>query len=187
MDTPSYSDITRLVGILAHMQEPYNTHGERTAVFAVRLASALSMSSEEIAMVDISAKLHDIGKLLLRPELLNSNRRLSPAERSELQNHARLGYMIVCEAGYADVIQKAVLHHHEKWDGSGYPHGLKGDQIALPVQIVSICDVYEAMTNMRPYREAYTHQFTVSYLENRKGFDFNPELVDLFLTLVNDG
>ena len=185
LDASTYEEITKLVGIMAHMQEPYNTHGERVSAYAVRMAAALSMSSDDIAMVDIGARLHDIGKLLIRPDVLNSNRKLSHAERAELQNHARIGYMIVSQAGYADVIQEIVLHHHEKWDGSGYPHGIKGEQIPLPVQIISICDVYEAMTNMRPYRPAYTHDFTISYLKTRKRSDFDPQLVDLFVSQVD--
>lgn len=185
MSEPCYSEIAKLVGIMSHMHEPYNTHGERVSTFAGRLARALKLSADEISMVEIGAHLHDIGKLLLRPEVLNSPRRLSPVERAELQNHARLGFMIVSQAGYADLIQKIVLFHHEKWDGSGYPHGVKGDQIIMPVQIVSICDVYEAMTNLRPYRDAYSHEFVISYLKSRKGSDFSPQLVDQFVTHVD--
>jgi HD-GYP domain-containing protein (c-di-GMP phosphodiesterase class II) len=169
------------------MQEVYNTHGERVSAYAVQLAAGLSMSSDEIAMLEVGAKLNDIGKLLVRRELLNAGRPLSPAEKTDLENHAHLGHLIVSRAGYADIIQKIVLHHHEKWDGTGYPRGIKGNQIPLPVQIVSICDVYEAMTHMRPYREAYSHEFTISYLKSRATFDFSPQLVDLFVAQVRHG
>lgn len=187
MTTPCYSDITKLVGIMAHMQEIYNTHGEHVSELALRMAAGLSMSSDEIAMLDVGAKLHDIGKLLVRRELLNAGRPLSFAEKADLENHAHLGHLIVSEAGYADIIQQIVLHHHEKWDGTGYPHGLMGDQIPLSVQIVSICDVYEAMTHTRPYREAYSHEFTIAYLKSRAAFDFSQQLVDMFVAQVSHG
>jgi putative nucleotidyltransferase with HDIG domain len=184
VNTPDYEDIIKLVGILTHMREPFDHHGSRVAELAVRMATVAGMSSHEIKLVGVGAHLHDIGKQLIRVELLNSTRKLTDAEIAEMQNHTKLGWHIVTLAGYDKIIQDIVHHHHEKFDGSGYPFGLQKKQIPLVAQVVSICDVYEALTNRRPYREPYTLSFTKALMQRLKGTDFDPELVDLFFEKV---
>lgn len=184
MNTPDYHDIIRLVGILSHMREPYDSHGARVAGLAVRMATAVGMSPDDVKMVGIGAHLHDVGKLLIRVDLLNTTRKLSDAERAEMQSHTRLGWNIVTQAGYGTLIQQMVQFHHEKWNGTGYPHRLMGDVIPLAAQVISVCDVYEAMTNNRPYREAYSHEFTEAFMRSRKKIDFDGALVDLFFEKV---
>jgi putative two-component system response regulator len=184
LNTPDYFDIAKLVGILSHMREPYDTHGPRVAGFAARLATAIAMSPDDVRMVTIGAHLHDIGKLIVRADILNAPRKLNDAERAEMQSHVRLGYNIVQEAGYATIIKEIVMYHHEKWNGTGYPHGLMGDAIPMPAQVVAVCDVYEAMTNARPYRESYSHSFTEAFMKSRRKIDFNAVLVDLFFEQV---
>lgn len=180
MNTPAYDDIAKLIGILIHMREPFDSHGPRVAGFAVRLATAMGMSSDEVQMIGVGAHLHDIGKLLIRQDLLNAPRRLNDAERAEMQTHTQLGWRIVTQAGYSRTIQNIVLSHQEKWNGNGYPNGLLGDAISKEAQIVGICDVFEALTNTRPYRDAFSPEFAQSFIKSRKKTDFNPELVDLF-------
>lgn len=184
MNIPDYDEITKLVGILIHMREPYDSHGARVASLAARMAAEMGMTPDEIKMIGIGAHLHDVGKLMIRVSILNATRKLSYSERAEMQNHPRLGWSVVSQAGYDTVVQDIVLLHHEKWNGTGYPNGLMGDLIPLPAQIVSICDVYEALTNIRPYRAAYTHEEAQALIRTLKNKDFNADLVDLFLEKV---
>jgi putative two-component system response regulator len=184
LNTPDYGDIAKLVSILIHMREPYNGHGARVADFAVRMATAAGLSSSDVKLIGIGAQLHDIGKLLIRPDLLNATRKLNDSERAEMQNHTRLGHNIVFQAGYEKMICDIVLFHQEKWNGSGYPLGLMGDQIPMPAQIVSVCDVYEALTNTRPYRLAYSVEEARALMLTLKNIDFGSHLVEMFFEKV---
>ena len=179
--TDNYSDVIELVGILAHMREPYDHHGSLVSKLVTKMIAAMNIPGEQI---EIGAHIHDIGKLLIRPELVNMPRKLTAAERAEMQNHTSLGWAAVQRAGYSQTIQDIVHHHHEAWDGSGYPIGLQDELIPLAARIVTICDVYEALTNRRPYREAYSHDFAKALMISLRGKDFDPRLIDLFFEKV---
>lgn len=169
------------------MREPFDHHGNGTAMLAIKLARACGLNESEVEMIGHAARLHDIGKILLRTELLNAPRKLTEAERSEMQTHVTLGWAIVNEARYSSSIQEVVRYHHERLDGSGYPDGLAGSQIPQVAQLVSVCDVYFALTSPRPYREAFSHNFAKAMIQKDKGSRFDPELVDLFFDRVARG
>lgn len=179
-----YEDVVDLVGILAFMREPFDSHGLGVAERVEKMCEAMNISEPEKGLIVTGAHLHDIGKLLIRPELVNMPRKLTAAERADMQNHTGLGWLVVQKAGYAQTIQDIVHHHHEAWDGSGYPIGLQDELIPLAARIVSICDVYEALTNRRSYRSAYDHDFAKALMISLKGKDFDPRLVDLFFSKV---
>jgi putative nucleotidyltransferase with HDIG domain len=179
-----YGEVIKILGIFAHMREPYDDHGAHVAALVVKMTKALHIPADEAELIRIGAHLHDCGKLLMDPDLINQNRRLSGTERSDMQRHPGLGFEAVQEAGYPKTIQDIIHHHQEKWDGSGYPLGLQNELIPLAARIISICDVYAAMTHQRPYREAYTHEFTKVYMQSLRGKDFDPRLVDLFFDKV---
>jgi putative nucleotidyltransferase with HDIG domain len=179
-----YDDVVELVGILAFMREPFDSHGGKVAERVEQMCVAMGIPESEKKLIVTGAHMHDIGKLLIRPELVNMPRKLTHSERAEMQNHTGLGWLAVQKAGYAQVIQDIVHHHHEAWDGSGYPIGLQDELIPLAARIVSICDVYEALTNRRPYRPAYDHDVAKSMMIVLKGKDFDPRLVDLFFSNV---
>lgn len=169
------------------MREPYDTHGARVAELAVRMATAVGLTSEEVELVHVGAHLHDIGKLLIRTDVLNATRKLTEAEAAEMQLHTKFGWQIVSQAGYAKIIQNIVLHHHEKWNGNGYSNGLQKSEIPIHARIVAICDVYEALTSRRAYRDPYTHEFSKALMLKLRGSDFDPELTDLFFERVAVG
>ncbi len=187
LHTPDYSDIANLISIFMRKHETYDTHGPNVANMAMKLAAATGMAQPEVKLVGIGAQLHDIGKILVRSDVVNATRKLNTIERGEMQMHVKIGWEIVSDAGYEPMIQDVVKYHHEKWDGSGYAFGLRGEQIPLTARIVSVCDVYEAMTNERSYRKAYTHDFVRNYMHSRKGSDFDPRLVNLFFQDVAAG
>jgi putative nucleotidyltransferase with HDIG domain len=153
----------------------------------MNFANALNLPTQEVELITIGAHLHDIGKLLIRSDLLNSTRKFTEAERAEMKAHCMLGWAIVNEAGYEPVIQDIVRHHHERWDGKGYPDGLTGEEIPIEAQIVSICDMYEALVSHRSYRDAYSHPFAMAFIQKDKGTRFDPKLVDLFFEKVAHG
>ena len=175
-------DLFKFISIVDLMRDNYNHHASRVAEYTVSLARAMGISN--LKEIEAGAHLHDVGKFLISKELLNLERKLKPQERDEIELHSRLGWAIVAQAGYHQIILNMTLSHHEKWDGSGYPDGLKGQQIPLPVRILSVCDVYDALTNQRPYRDRYTYQFAKAYMQGLKGKDFDPEIVDVFFAKV---
>lgn len=182
-----HQDVGEIVNILSGMREDLNHHGPRVTGNAVKLAEACGMSRYDIGMIAAGAQLHDIGKLLIRPELLNKPGPLEPDERVEMNTHVVKGWEVVNQAGYEKTIQDIIRHHHEKWDGSGYPDGLKETDIPLAARIVAVCDIYQAMTDERIYREpprTHTHEFTKDFMLSGKGIILDPELVDLFFAKV---
>jgi putative nucleotidyltransferase with HDIG domain len=179
-----HQDVREVVNIIGSMREQFNHHGPRVSGNAVKLAEAVGMSRYDIGMIAAGAQLHDIGKLLIRPELLNAPRALTEDERAEINTHVVMGWDIVNQAGYEKTIQDIVRHHHEKWDGTGYPDGLKQTDIPIAARIVAVCDIYQAMTDDRIYRDAVTPEFAKEYMLSSKGIILDPQLVDLFFEKV---
>jgi len=172
----------KIVSIIDLMRDNYNHHASRVAEYTVKLAEAMGIP--DIELIEAGAHLHDIGKLLVSRDILNLERKLKPDEREKVEQHSRLGWAIMSQADYDPIITNMALSHHEKWDGSGYPDKLSGQQIPLPVRMLSVCDVYDALTNQRPYRNRYTYNFAKSYIQGLKGIDFDPEVVDVFFDKV---
>lgn len=183
----TYDDIIRLHSIITAMREPYDHHGTKVAELAVKLAMALNLLPQEVNLIRVGAALHDIGKLFIRTDLLNAARRLTEAERAEMQTHVSLGWAVVHEAGYDSTVCEIVRHHHEHYDRMGYPDGLGGEMIPQAARIVAICDVYEALTNQRPYRDAFSHNFAMAHIQKDKGRIFDPKMVDVFFSQVTHG
>jgi putative nucleotidyltransferase with HDIG domain len=175
-------DLFKLLSIIDMMRDNYNHHVARVAEYTTQLAEAMGLP--DVELLRAGAHLHDIGKLLVPKDLLNAPRKLKAFEREKVQEHSRLGWAIVAQANYHPIIQGMVLSHHEKWDGTGYPDQLAGQQIPLAARLLAVCDVYDALTNQRPYRDRYTYNFAKSYIQGLKGKDFDPEIVDVFFDKV---
>jgi putative nucleotidyltransferase with HDIG domain len=181
---PKYDDITRLVSIITALREPFDHHGQRVAPLAKSLAEAVGMNAGDVTLIGIGAELHDIGKLLVDAGLINAERKLLEHEKQEINKHAALGWAIVQQAGYDQIVLDVVRHHHERFDGTGYPDRLAGYSIPLSARVVAVCDCYEALTSDRPYREAFSHNFAMAMVQKEKRAVFDPELVDLFFAKV---
>lgn len=176
------NELFKVLGIIDLMRDNYNHHASRVAEYTVKLAEAVGLP--EIELIEAGGHLHDIGKLLVSKDILNKTTKLSTGEMDTIREHALLGWAVVAEAGYDNIIQGMARSHHEKWDGTGYPDQLAGQQIPLAARIVSVCDVFDALTNQRPYRNRHTYNFAKSYMQKLKGKHFDPELVDLFFEKV---
>jgi len=172
----------KVLKIMDQMRDNYNHHSSRVAEYTVRMAGLLHLPDIEI--IAAGAHLHDIGKFLLPRELLNAARKLTDYERVKVEEHTRLGWAIVNAAGYDPIVEAMVLSHHEHWNGTGYPDKLKKLEIPIQARILSICDVWEALTAQRSYRAAFSHKFAKTYIQGLKGLDFDPDLVDLFFEKV---
>lgn len=182
-----YDEITKLVGIIVSMREPFDHHGSGVARLAVKMAQAMNLPASDAALMKHGAHLHDIGKLLVDRNVLNASRKLTDEEMARMQMHTTLGWEIVHQADYDQMILDIVRSHHEHMNGSGYPDGLIGDQIPMAARAIAICDAYDALTSKRAYRDAFSHQFAMAFIQKDKRTLFDAELVDLFFEKVADG
>lgn len=156
-------------------------HVNRTQHFAVRMGEVLGLNKSDLEALNTAALLHDIGKLAVPDHILNKPGELTPAELEKVKTHASVGAAIISEIDFPYPVTPAIKHHHERWDGKGYPDGLAGDRIPLTARILSIADTYDTLRVTRPYRPAVTRQGARALLKNGAGSQFDPKLVALFL------
>lgn len=146
-------DTVGAMGRIVEARDPYTQgHERRVAELAQALSAEMGLDDDTIAMVQMASLLHDIGKLAVPAEILTKAGTLSDSEFEMIKDHSRQGYEILKEITFPWPIADIVLQHHERMDGSGYPAGLKGDQILLTARIIAVADVVEAMASHRPYR-----------------------------------
>ncbi len=159
-------------------------HSERVTDYALTIATALNFEEDELNDLKIAALLHDIGKIGTYDLLLDNPNRLTEDELQLIYMHPIKGENILKPIKQMRKILPIIRHHHERIDGSGYPDGLKGDEIPLPARILSIADAFDSMTSNRPYRNAGTYEYAISELKSCSGTQFDGGLVDVFLKLL---
>jgi diguanylate cyclase (GGDEF)-like protein/putative nucleotidyltransferase with HDIG domain len=152
------------------------SHSERVADLAARLAMRLGVDREQVELTRLAGSLHDLGKLAIPEEILRKPGPLSETERLVLERHPQIGFRMLESLG-VDPVADWVLHHHERWDGSGYPDGLPGDDIPLGARIIFVADAYDAMTSDRVYRDRLTDDEAITELERCAGSQFDPQIV----------
>ncbi|MEL7656359.1 MAG: HD-GYP domain-containing protein [Bacillota bacterium] len=160
------------------------THSNRVSELCKYLGMAMELTYDDIYMLEISGLFHDIGKIAIQEQTLNKPGPLSEDEWDEIMQHPEIGYKILCTSIEMSEIAKYVLYHHERYDGLGYPKGLKGEEIPLLSRIISVVDSYDAMTNQRVYRETLNKDMAVMELLRNKGKQFDPDIVDIFIEKV---
>ena len=159
-------------------------HSKRVGEIAELIAIKMGLSEENIRNLKTAGLMHDIGKIGIDESILNKPTRLNDAEREEMKRHPEIGYRILSSVSEFSEIAVCVLEHHERWDGSGYPRGLKGNEICLDARIVGFADAYDAMTCGRSYQRALTLQEAYAEIHACKGAQFDPEIVRLFTAEV---
>ncbi len=161
-------------------------HLVRMSKMCRALAKKIGMEEQWAEMLEIATPLHDVGKIGIPDKILLKPGALLPDEIGVMKTHPNIGASIIPDypAEVIRIARRVALTHHEKWDGSGYPSGLKELQIPLEGRIAAICDVYDALVSARPYKEPWGTERAVEYLRQRRGHDFDPELVDAFLSIL---
>jgi diguanylate cyclase (GGDEF)-like protein len=160
------------------------SHSERVATVAAHIAEQLNLSVDEIELTRLAGSLHDLGKLAIPEEILRKPAALTDAERLVLERHPQIGYRMLESLG-VDPIADWVFHHHERWDGHGYPDGLSGEEIPLGARIIFVADAFDAMTSDRLYRAALSFEEAVAEVERCAGTQFDPQVVEAFLACVD--
>jgi HD-GYP domain-containing protein (c-di-GMP phosphodiesterase class II) len=163
------------------------SHLDHVAGYACALGRVLGLPDERITALHYSAPLHDLGKIGLPVELVNKRGALTGDEMELIKTHTVMGHRILDGSEWS-IVQSAALvalHHHENWDGTGYPHGLRGEAIPLDARIVAIADVYDALASQRSYKPAWDRAQIVEEMMRLRGAKFDPELVDVFLSSLS--
>lgn len=159
-------------------------HVERTVHYATEIARAMNLSEEEIERIKQAAILHDLGKIGISEKILSKDGKLTKSELEDIKRHPQIGVDIIRPIKFLHNVIPLILHHHERWDGKGYPAGLKGEEIPLGSRIVALADVYEALTSNRPYRKAYSEKEAINLIKKGSGSQFDPRVVTKFLQLA---
>ncbi len=159
-------------------------HSERVSELSLHIAQELGIDEEECRLIYNTALLHDIGKIGIRDAILHKPRQLSDDELQVIRQHPSFGNMILGPLKFLGEVSELVKHHHERWDGTGYPDKLGGENIPLASRIIAIADTYDAMTSSRPYREARSHEAAVAEIRKQAGSQFDPQVVKVFLSLA---
>ena len=159
-------------------------HSDRVTDLSVRLAKEAKVDNTELEKIKLGGMLHDIGKIGIPESILNKPGRLDDYEFEVIKSHPVLGVGILGEVEFLHNVVPIIKHHHERYDGKGYPDKLKGEEIPYLARIVSIADTYDAMTTNRPYRKALTVEESLKEIERCKNTQFDPELADLFIEMI---
>ncbi|MFZ5465211.1 MAG: HD-GYP domain-containing protein [Pseudomonadota bacterium] len=165
---------------IAQRDSGTNTHNYRVTLYAIRLAEALGLERRRIHDLIAGAFLHDVGKIGISDAILLKEGGLSDAEAQKMHEHVRLGLQIIDKAQWLQAARDVVEFHHEKWDGSGYPHGLKGEAIPINARVFAIVDVFDALTSARSYKSALSFDQAMETLSRGAGSHFDPALLEAF-------
>lgn len=167
-----------------YVENSHEAHSKRVSILCEMAGTAVQLPKTEISKLRISGLYHDIGKKAIDKKILNKKGSLTVKEWNEIKRHPVIGYNILCSTLHMPEVAQYVLYHHERYDGKGYPKGLKQKEIPLMSRILSIVDAYDAMTNCRVYKETLNKDEAIQELIYNKGKQFDPDLVDIIIEKV---
>ena len=171
----------------SEMRDPYTAgHQNRVSRLACAIAGEMGLPADQIEGIRVSGTLHDIGKIYVPAEILSKPGKLRPNEINLLKDHADVGYELLRNIEFPWPVAEIVYQHHERLDGSGYPRGLKGEEICLEARIMGVADVVEAMASHRPYRPAFSMDKAMLEILQKKGVYYDPQVVDACMRLINE-
>jgi len=182
----SSDTVSLLVNALAERDFINSGHAERMSVNSKFLAQKMGMDERQINDLILLSHIHDLGKVGIPEEVLFKPGHLDRGEWEHIKNHPLLGYQIASSSADLDHIADLILYHHERWDGKGYPYGLKGEEIPLECRMLAIVDAFDAMTNTRPYRAAFTVEEALEEIRRCAGTQFDPNLAEVFIDLIEE-
>lgn len=173
--------IKAIIGTLHEKNKREEEHSQRVGILSHALGAALGVNERQLRELKTMGILHDIGKIAVDDAILNKNDRLTKDEFDQVKRHPEIGYRILSAVNDMAEMAEYVLSHHERWDGNGYPQGLKGTEIPFLSRIIAVVDAYDAMTRNRAYRLAMTEEEALEELEKNAGSQFDPAIVRVFL------
>lgn len=183
----SRKELIRRLGLAAEYKDnETGLHVQRMAEYARLVALELGFNERDAETLAAAAPMHDIGKLGIPDDILCKPGKLTPEEYKIIQGHPEIGARILGapDSELLFIAQQVALYHHEKWDGSGYPHGLKGTEIPLVARIAAAADVFDALVSVRPYKKPWPLERVLSLFEEEKGRHFDPQVIDAFLNVL---
>lgn len=181
LHTSNESILDALLSALNTRDTETEGHSERVTAYTIEMAEMLGVDARTMHTIERGALLHDIGKIGIPDGILLKPGPLTPEEWVEMRKHPEIGYQMCARIAMLKDAAQIVLHHHEAWDGSGYPHKLVGEAIPLGARIFAVADTFDAMTSDRPYRAALPFQTAVGEIESKAGSQFDPQVVRVFL------
>jgi putative nucleotidyltransferase with HDIG domain len=180
----SYYDTISALAQAVEAKDPYTLgHSDRVTQYAIAIGEEMGLSQEDIAVLRYGATLHDVGKIGIEEAVLNKPGKLTREEFLHMKEHPEIGENIVRGVDFLQKVRPIIRHHQERHDGKGYPDGLRGDQIPLMVAIVSVADVFDALTSDRPYRKAKPTAEALRMIQEESGMQHNPEVVEAFMKI----
>lgn len=177
--------IDAFVNAIEAKDEYTRGHSDRVMIIAKNIARQLHLSEEEIELLEYSCLLHDIGKIGIDNQILNKQAKLSPEEQQEMQKHPTIGKNIVSSIDFLKETAMIIHYHHERWDGQGYPDGLKGEDIPLSARIICVADTLDALTSTRSYRKACSYHEAFNEIKAHSGTQFDPKVVDALIAVYS--
>ncbi len=159
-------------------------HSERVRMMALKIAEEIGLSSEEMKMINYAGYLHDIGKIGISDALLSKVEPLQNEEFDKIRLHPVIGHNMIKHLDFLTEVSRIIRHEHEKYDGSGYPDGLRGENIPLGARIIAVADAYDAMITDRPYRQALEHEEAIRRIKEAAGSQFDPKIVQVILSIT---
>jgi putative nucleotidyltransferase with HDIG domain len=170
---------------IVEMRDPYTAgHQKRVAEIAVLISEKMHVHYKTVSQISIAALIHDIGKISIPASILSKPGKLNEIEYKLIKTHPQTGYEILKNISFDPLIPKIILQHHERLDGSGYPFGLKSNEITFEAKILTLSDVIEAMLSHRPYRPAFSIQETIAYIEKHSGKLFDPHITKASIQIL---
>ncbi len=168
---------------LIGLRDPHGkTHSNHVTEFSTRVGQKIDLTSAQVETLAFTARIHDIGKIAINEFIISKPGRFTEAEYLMTQHHSQLGASLVETLGLDPLVPATILHHHENFDGTGYPNGVRGEEIPLEARIIRITDTYDALTSNRGYRDAYTHKKALEIMERDHRF-FDPQLLEVFFKM----
>jgi len=178
--------IDALIAAIEAKDQYTRGHSQRVSSLAVQIAQKMGMSKQQAEELRIAGILHDIGKIGISDSILQKKGPLTKEEYEEIKKHPAISNRILYPIGLSDRILKAIAFHHERFDGRGYPFGLTNESLGLEPQIIAVADAFDAMTSSRPYREPLSLATAIKELENNKGTQFHPDIVDIMIQIQKE-
>lgn len=184
----AFTDTVSIIANAVEARDPYTAgHTSRVTAIALEMARELGWSREQIENLQIGALLHDIGKIGIADEILRKPDSLTPNEYNEMQQHPVVGAQMLKGVNVLRPALPYILYHQERYDGQGYPFGLRGDAIPIEGRLLTVADTFDAMTSNRPYRQALTYEEAIAEITQHRGTQFDPQMVDALLSVYAHG